>query len=147
MAAGLIDDLQPAFGRRDHDAGRGVHMDDAVEVGAGFEDAAVEIVAGGRELDAVVAQHFAVEIDGDEIGGGDLIPAEPERVHQEAVGMIGQPGGDVVVDLLVPAVVVGDPERRGELDPQIALGGADFIAALGLELRLGDHVHASSPDS
>ena len=103
-----------------------MHVDDAVELGTRFEDAAVEIVAGGRELDAVVAQHLAVEVDGDEVGGGDLIPAEPERVHQEAVGLVGQAGGDVVVDPVVPAEVVGDAEGRGELDAQIALRRRSF---------------------
>src|SRR5262245_59330471 len=77
VAAGLVDNLKPVFGGGDHDAGRGVHMDHAVEIGAGFENAAVKVVARGRKLDALMAEHAPCKVDGDKVRGRDLVPAEP----------------------------------------------------------------------
>ena len=90
----------------------------------------------GPSIDAVVADDLAALPHGREVRGGDLVPAEPERVHQEVVGPVGQADADVVVDLQVPAVVVRDAERGGGLDAGCALGLAHVVAAgAGLELR------------
>ncbi len=119
-------------------------MHRAVDVGTRLQDAGVEVQPGRAEHDAVVADDLAVERHRRQIGGGDLVPAEPERVHQEVVGAVGDADADVVVDLQVPAVVVGQAERGRGLDADFPLGLGHLVAAgAGLELRLGDHVHGS----
>jgi len=104
----------------------------------------VEIIAGGRQLDAVVAEHAPLEIDGDKARGHDFVPAEPVRVHQEAVGVVGQPRGDVVKDLQVPSVVVSHPKGR-QLDPQRPLGLAHGVGALRAADLPGNDVHEGPP--
>ena len=78
---------------------------------------------------------IAIEIDGYQRGGGDLVPAKAIRVHQETIGLVRKPGRYVVEDLEIPAVVMGDAKCGGELNAQIALGIAHFIGTLRLELR------------
>ena len=83
----------------------------------------MEVVAGRCQLDAVMAEDLAAEIDGDQLGSSDLVPAETVRIHQKTIGSIGNARRDVVVDLQVPAVVVSDPKRRRQLHAHVRSAG------------------------
>ena len=64
---------------------------------------------------------LVVGIEQHEIGRLDAGEMPPARIHQEllAVGRYGE--AEVIGDRLVPVEMLGEPEGRGEVDPQLAL--------------------------
>ena len=108
-------------------------------IGPRLEDAAVEIVAGRLRLHAGMAEHVPVIVERGQRGGGDFVPAEPLRIHQEGLGARNAQR-DVVKRIDVPAEMMRNAKRRREFDAQLALG----VAHLAIECHGADarHGHA-----
>ncbi len=86
------------------------------------------MVKAGRidaEADRIV-DHLAVDIDGDEVGGGDLFEAQAIGVDEKTVMGARQPCGNMGVDAVVEAETVDQPVGRGEVAarPLIPIIGA-----------------------
>ena len=70
-----------------------VGMDQRADVGAHAQDLGMD---EDLDVDRHVAGHFlALQVDGDEIVGGDLLQADIVRLHEEARIVAGQARGDV----------------------------------------------------
>src|SRR5258707_15655820 len=96
-------------------------MDDATYLRPRRMNRAVDGEA--RRVDGIgrVADDPAVEVDLDEIGRGDLLEGDAERVDEKMVLGPGHAGRDVVVDELVPALAPGEAVARRKLNPRPAL--------------------------
>ncbi len=112
---------QPAIKHRQRHPRLGMQVDDAAHLRPRGMDRAVD--GEPRRVDGIrrVADDLAVEIDLDEVGRGDLLEGEPERVDEKMMLRPGHAGGDVVVDELVPALAPGEAVARRKLDPRPAL--------------------------
>ena len=62
----------------------------------------------------VALDHFARVVDADQVGDADVLEVHPERVHPEAVEVLGVAHGDVPGDTLVEPELAEQAERRGE---------------------------------
>ncbi len=143
---------QAAFHRRHRHAGPGVGVDDAVHVGLGHVDRAVDHEAGA--VDAVVearpelglGQHVAVVVDLDQARGGDLLVEHAVGVDQEMVGLARHAHRDVVGDQVGHAVDVHQPVAGGEIDAGLPFLGRDLrfeVGDLGRLQRM--HAHGNAP--
>src|SRR5262249_25267711 len=68
-----------------------------------------------------LAHDVPVEVDLDQVGGGDLAVVEPVGVDQETILFSGHLHGYVAVDELVPAQQIEDAVHRRELLASLAL--------------------------
>ena len=73
--------------------------------------------AGLMPRSSGIVDDVAVDVDGDEIGRGDLFEPQAVGVDQKAVMAAGQPGRDMGVDAVVEAEPVNQPVGGGEIDP------------------------------
>ncbi len=138
---------QPALGAGHRQPGGGVRVHHAMRP----VDLAVH---GGmrrqaRRIDRplAVGEDVAVEIDLDEVGGGDLGVVQAERVDQQVLLRARHAQGDVIVDHLGPAEVGEDAVAGGELDARPPLLGRH---ALQLRSAMVDHdlgdAHCDPPE-
>lgn len=145
-AAALVVDDETFLDRADDRARRGMDVQHAVDVGPSLQDAAVEVEPGRRQLHARVTRDPAFVIGDRQRRRGDLVPAETERIHQKRAGA-RQAQGDVVERVVIPAEMMRDAKRRGEIDTQRLLGLADVARhRRAADPRQRVVAHASLPD-
>ena len=78
-------------------------------------------VAGSVHWPVVVGHLVAVEVDTGQVGGGDLVICQPERVDQERIGP-RDAERDVVVDDACPSIEMRQPIGGGQIDAGMPFG-------------------------
>jgi len=109
-----------------------VGVQDGVQILARHVDRAVNDKAGAVHLIGRLVEDVAVDIDLDQVRGGDLLVEEPIGIDQELILRARHAQRDVVVDQMRPAIVRDQPIGGGEIDPRLP-----FLVADPLAQRLG----------
>ena len=120
---------QPSFDRADRHPGGGVRVHDAMRIGQMPVEQRVLSEAGEIDRIGIVVELVAVNVDLDEVGGGDFAEMQPERVDQEGPILVRHLQRDVVVDHLVPTKHREHAVAGGELLARLPFSLADLRIA------------------
>ena len=124
----LADRQQAALHRRHRDAGAGVCVDHAVDLGTRGVHAAVDDEPGfvNAHADRVVLD-LAFGVDPHQARGGDLVEHQPVGVDEEVLRS-RHARREVRVDQIGPLVDRGELVGGGEVDPHLPLFLGDAVA-------------------
>ena len=120
----LRHEAQPFLVRGNRDAGVGVDMHHGVDIGPRPEHRGVDGEARRVHRD-VGFDRTAVQVDLDQAGCGDLAEHPLVRLDQKMVGLARHPAGEVVVDQLGPAELLGQAVGGRKIHPRAPLGLGD----------------------
>jgi hypothetical protein len=88
--------------------------------------ATVDGETSGVNREFGLRQLVAVQVDLHQAAGRDLVKHQAIRVDQKVVLGAGEPGADVGVDQVAPAIVRNQPVGGGQIDAQLPFFGADL---------------------